>query len=337
MATKESAAAPGGKGWYRGDGGVMPRAATGFFLVALAAATWGTDLFWRVNLVSELPPAAIVFAEHLILVLVTAPLLVRALRTARSFDRRDWLAIVFVGAGASALATILFTAGLDQGDAPSVYLLQQLQPLVAALGARWLLGERLHPRYWIFFLVAVSGAYLVNFSDPLNVDPHSLAGGAFALGAAVLWASGTVFGRHLTTRLPFEQLTALRFGIGLPAAALILLLTAGGSGFTAYSASTAPPLVAIALVPGLLAMLIYYRGLRSTPAAAATIAELALPVSILLISTMVFHFSLTATQWAGVACLTGTITVMGLASRRDSGAVGIEAERPSRLASATSA
>ncbi|CAN5781891.1 DMT family transporter [soil metagenome] len=335
MATKQGTATRGGKSWYRNDA-VTPGAATGFFLVALAAATWGTDLFFRVKLALELPAAAVVFAEHLILVLVTAPLLVRALRAARSFDRRDWLAILFVGAGASALATILFTAGLSQGDAPSVYLLQQLQPLVAALGARWLLGERLHPRYWLFFVLAVSGAYLVNFPDPLSADPRSIAGGAFALGAAILWASGTVFGRHLTTRLPFEQLTALRFGIGLPAAALILLLTAGIGGFTSYPASAGPPLVTIALVPGLLAMLIYYRGLRATPAAAATIAELVLPVSILLISTMVFHFSLTGTQWAGVACLTGTITVMGLASRRDSGAVGIEAERQPRLA-ATSA
>ena len=40
-----------------------------------------------------------------------------------------------------------------------------------------------------------------------------------------------------------------------------------------------PGLVGLALVPGLAALLIYYRGLQSTPAARATIAELAFPIT----------------------------------------------------------
>ncbi len=314
--TSRRTAARGGHLW--------PTMTSGFFLVVLAAATWGTDLFFRVKLSVTLPAPAIVFAEHLVLVAVTLPLLVRALRTARNFTARDWVAIVFVGAGASALATVLFTSALEQGDPPSAYLLQQLQPLVAALGARWLLGEKLHGRYWIFFLAAVAGAYLVNFADPLAVDPKSLAAGLLAVGAAVLWASGTVFGRQLTGVIGSNELTALRFGVGLPVTALILLVDKGPSGFTSYPSSSLVGLVFLALIPGLLAMLIYYRGLRSTPAAAATIGELALPMSILLIASTVYGFTLTGTQWVGLILLTGTMTYMGLASQRSTEKVGIE-------------
>jgi len=45
-----------------------------------------------------------------------------------------------------------------------------------------------------------------------------------------------------------------------------------------------PNLLGIALIPGLLALLLYYRALSKTPASLATIAEMAFPVAATLIS-----------------------------------------------------
>ncbi len=81
------------------------RIPTGLPLVVCAAALWGTDALFRRPLALELPASVVVFAEHLLLVALTAPLLVRGLkRGARSFDRGDWLAVLLVGAGAPARA-----------------------------------------------------------------------------------------------------------------------------------------------------------------------------------------------------------------------------------------
>lgn len=296
---------------------------TGFAWVAMAAALWGSDALFRVGLALELPAAAVVFVEHAILVVLTLPLLVRGLKVVRSLSIKDWCALVAIGAGASAAATILFTQAFVYGDPTTPLLLQKLQPLFAVAGAHLLLGERLLPRYGLYFLAAMAGAYLITFADPLNVGVTGLAPGALALGAALLWGLGTVLGRHLTRTIEFRQLTALRFAIGLPASALILLLTGNQGSLSTIGGRDAGALLLLALVPGLIALLIYYRGLRETPAATATLAELAFPVSALTINYLAFGATLEPTQWLGLVILVVTITTMGWVSARGHDAVGI--------------
>jgi DME family drug/metabolite transporter len=70
--------------------------------------------------------------------------------------------------------------------------------------------------------------------------------------------------------------------------------------------------VLLALVPGLMALLIYYRGLRGTPASAATLGELAFPLTALLVDYLAFHSVLSASQWFGALVLAGTMIAMGL-------------------------
>lgn len=299
----------------------------GIPLVALAAALWGTDALFRRGLALELPAATVVFFEHIVLVVLTFPWLMRSRRTVARLSRGDWVALVLIGAGASATATILFTQAFTYGDPNTPLLLQKLQPLVAVVGARLLLGERLLPRYWLFLVAGLAGAYLIAFPDPLAVSVRRVAPALLAVGAAALWGMGTVLGRRLSARLEFQHLTAWRFAIGLPAAGLAWLLVPGapvslrdGQDFLA--------ILALALVPGLVALLIYYRGLSRTPASAATLAELAFPVSATLVNYLAFDAVLTLSQWLGMLMLAGAITWMGLLGSRDLRRAGVVA-RPS--------
>ena len=172
----------------------------------------------------------------------------------------DWVALVMIGAGASATATILFTMSFSYGDPNTPLLLQKLQPLVAVLGARLLLGEALLSRYWIFLVAGLGGAYLIAFPDPLQASVSQLAPALLAVGAAALWGMGTVLGRRLSARLEFRELTAWRFAIGMPVAGLIWVLQSGGP-VGLSDGQDVLAIVLLALVPGLAAMLIYYRGL----------------------------------------------------------------------------
>ena len=297
----------------------------GIFQVALAAALWGTDALFRRGLALNLPSTTVVFAEHVILTVVTLPWLVGALPALRRFGGRQWVAAIVIGAGASAIATALFTAAFSYGNPTTPLLLQKLQPLVAVLGARLILGERLLPRYWLYFGLAVAGAYLVSFADPARVSVAAVAPALLAVGAAALWGLGTVLGRYLSDRIAFQHLTALRFAIGLPASALMVALFAQDP-TAALQPGYILPLVLLSLVPGLFALLLYYRGLRRTPAAAATLAELAFPLTAILVNYLAFGTTLSPTQWAGALLLAGAVVAMGLASTRGTESVGIRVE-----------
>lgn len=295
----------------------------GFLLVAIGASLWGTDGLFRRGLSLELPAATIVFWEHLILVVVTAPFVARFVRARPRLDPWDFVALLVVGVGASAVATMLFTEAFSYGDPTTPLLLQKLQPVIAILGAYLLLGERLLPRYGIYFALAVGSAYLISFSDPTNVRVSELAPALLAIGAAGLWGFGTVLGRHLTSKIDANQLTALRFAIGLPASAVIVAWRGETSAAAGIGLGEFGTLVALALVPGLAALAIYYRGLSGTPASAATLAELAFPLTAILIGWAVFDTVPTGTQWLGIAVLAATIVVMSRAARREPDSLGV--------------
>jgi drug/metabolite transporter (DMT)-like permease len=301
----------------------MKRANIGFLLVAMGAALWGTDGLFRRTLAFEMPATKVVFWEHLILVAVTMPFLVRFLRNRPKLTAKDVAALLFIGAGASAIATILFTEAFTYGDPTTPLLMQKTQPLFAVFGAYLLLGERLLPRYGWYFLFAVTGAFLISFPDPGNVAVSRLAPALLALGAAALWGMGTVMGRHLTATIPTNQITALRFAIGLPTSFVILLLRNETATAFDITMSEFGSLILLSLIPGLAALMIYYKGLSTTPASSATLAELAFPLTAILIGWAVFDTVPTVTQWLGIALLSGTIVVMTRAAANSREALGV--------------
>jgi drug/metabolite transporter (DMT)-like permease len=132
-----------------------------------------------------------------------------------------------------------------------------------------------------------------------------------ALTAAGLWGFGTVLGRRLGAKLPFAELTALRLATGLVAAVIVLGATGDGSAYFHLSGKAFLALVLLSLVPGLLSLLVYYRGLRATPAAAATLGELAFPLTALVLDYLVLGATLSPSQWLGLGVLVVTITMMG--------------------------
>lgn len=296
--------------------------------MAAGAALWGTDAIFRRGLALDLAAPVLVFLEHAVLVLMTIPILWLKRAQLRDLGRGDWIAALVIGAGSSAVATILFTSAFRYGDPTTPLLLQKLQPLVAVLGARLLLGERLLPRFAWFLLAGLAGAYLVAFPDPGGVSVSALTPALLAVGAAALWGLGTVLGRRLAPKIPFSLLTALRFAIGLPAAGLIVAVMGETAAVGAVSGTDIRDVVALAFVPGLIALLLYYNGLRSTPAAAATIAELAFPLTATGLNYVTFGTVLSSTQWIGVTLLAGTITIMSwLSHTGDRDALGVRTVR----------
>src|SRR2546428_5076098 len=76
-----------------------------------------------------------------------------------------------------------------------------------------------------------------------------------------MWAGGTVLGRYALQDVSFPVTTSMRFVLALPVLLVIVLVDKGGAAFSGYSLSQLPSFLGIVLVPGLLAMLLYYLAL----------------------------------------------------------------------------
>ena len=285
----------------------------GVLLVAVAAALWGSDPILRKPLGGDTTATTIVFGEHVVLVALTLPFLVPALRAVWKAGPRYVAASVAVGAGASAIATILFTEALFHGDFVTPVVLQKIQPLVAVLGAAVILGERPRPRFAWFLLPALLGFWLVNQPHPLEPTAKGLVPIIQAVAAAVLWACGTVLGRYLSRELEFQHILSLRFFFGLIASAIALPVM----GAKAYAGAHDSLWIAyLAIVTGLVSLAFYYYGLRRTPAVLASLAELTYPAIAVIAGIWAYNSHLRWSQWVGVVMIIGVVSLLPVQRRR---------------------
>jgi drug/metabolite transporter (DMT)-like permease len=317
----------------------IPRAFTNrisALLVAVAAALWASDAYFRPALTQQLSASQIVFVEDLLIALCFLPALGRIRRELAGFPLRSWLALAIVALGAQAFATFLFTRSLAYAfpahAAPNfsveneVYLLYLLQPIFGVTLARIVLRERRRPYFWPLAALALIGVYFIIFpQQPLtpfsSVQHGQVAAAALVLGAVLLWASGTVFGRYALADISFVTTAAMRFWLALPALLILMVAQGGTASFGQFSLHQLPSFLGIALVPGLFAMLLYYRGLASTPASVATIAELAYPCTLFLVFSLPppvgLGTPLYAPEIAGAVLLVAAVTALNLLKDRE--------------------
>src|SRR4051812_28447396 len=267
--------------------------------VALGASLWGTDTVLRQPLTGSLSSSQIVLLEHLILSAVLAIPLWRMRSQWLALNWKQWAAVLGIGWGGSALGTICFTEAIKLGNPTTAALLQKTQPIFVTLLAWLLLGEPLGRRFWICLSVALCGAYLVNFG--LAFPASRLGGEAalLALTAAALWGASTVLGRFALESLSFFAMTALRILVATP----FLVALNGAALIVSLNARQAVQLTAMALIPGLLALLIYYRGLSQARASRAAIAELSFAGTATVLNWIFLGTRTTAMQLAGFALL----------------------------------
>ncbi|WP_310550143.1 DMT family transporter [Paenibacillus glufosinatiresistens] len=304
----------------------------GFWLVVLGAALWGVDPLFRIILLKSMTSSQIVLLEHVVLFLAAAPVLWRHRFELKRIRLRQLGALLFVSWGGSAAATILFTKALSSGDFNSVLLLQKLQPLFAIGLAALILKERLPRNFGPLLLIALIGTYLLTFGWTLpfgHAGSFIGVGSMLALGAAALWGGSTVMGRYLLGTLEYETVTSLRFMMALP---LLFVITqvegtawhiGGGIGTSSLIALN---LLLQALLPGLLSMLLYYKGLNTTKASYATLAELSFPMTGVLINWFVYSIAVTPAQLLGFVLIWGALFVISSQRGREEVAVPNEGD-----------
>ena len=167
-------------------------------LVAVAAALWGTRRVIRRPLAQSTERRDDRLRRALVLVAITFRSSVAALVAVCGPGRATSSRRSVIGAGSSARRDDPVHAGVRRRrPRRRRSMLQKVQPLVAVVGARVVLGERPRPRFALYLVPALAGAWLIGVPEPLQPTSHGAQPTLYALAAAVLWALGTVLGRYL--------------------------------------------------------------------------------------------------------------------------------------------
>lgn len=294
---------------------------TGPVLIIIAALLWAFDGLIRQYLYT-LPPITIIFFEHVIGFILLAPFVFKYVLKTRLTAREWWLTIL-IAILSGLLGTLWFTTALGKVHFISisvVFLLQKLQPIFAISTASIFLKEKFDKRYIKWALLAIISAYFVTFANGLvnfKTGEGTIIAALYALGAAFAWGSSTTFSKMLLGKIDFKVSTFYRFlftmVIALPLVLLFGHATEGGLAIPTLSQIGL--LVLIGISTGMVALLIYYKGLAKTPVHISTILELTFPFVAILLDMIVNHTVLSISQW--IAALVLVFSIYKIAKLRE--------------------
>jgi drug/metabolite transporter (DMT)-like permease len=283
----------------------------GAYIIAFAAFLWSLDALIRVSLYS-LPPTVVVFWEHLLGAILLTPFAFKHRDEIKQLTKKEWGAVLIISLFSGFLGTVLYTAALQKvqyAEFSIVPLLQQTQPIWAILLAGLLLKEKITPKFLVYAGLGIIAAYFITFKNlTFNISENMATAyaGLFALLAGMMWASSTSLSKIVLNKVNFLTASLLRFWL-VPIIALPFIFAMGQQGalFTLTS-SQFVKLLMITFSSGLVALVIYYYGLKKTPARVSSIAELTWPASAIIIQYLLGN-PLSLTQIFGITLLTFSI------------------------------
>lgn len=280
----------------------------GSAFVAVASILWSLDGLLRRSLYT-LPPSIVVFYEHLMGFAVLLFAGKTWIPEVKKLNKKGWIAISIVALFSGALGTIFYTAALGQVNYIQysvVVLLQQLQPVWAVTAAVILLQEKISKRFIIFAITALFSAYIIAFPDLTLQTAEgngTLIAALFALLAGLLWGSATAVSKYVLLQISFLSATALRFLLTPIFAFIIILFMGQNDMLFSINQQQLMTLLLITFSTGMVALGIYYFGLKRIPAHVSTIIELLFPLSAIIIDFVYFQKPLTPTQLVGSGLL----------------------------------
>jgi len=286
---------------------------TGPYFIIFAAILWAVDGILLRPSFAGLPVALVILIESAGIALVLAPLSSQRLTIIWKLGWQSISALLGVGILGGAIGTMAITTAIIQSDFVNisiVLLIQKLQPVFAIILAGLLLKENPQKSFYGWAFLAFAGSWIMTFGldiPAFSSGTRSLYAALYATIAAISFGASTVLSKRVLRDVDFGTCTWLRFLIST--VFLFFVVLAWGY-FPAVSQVTHEQIgiffILIFVTSGP-AILIYYYGLKRTTASAATIYELAFPLTAILLEYVLLDNMMSPTQWAGIILLSAAI------------------------------
>ena len=294
----------------------------GPWLVGLGAALWGTESAWRIPLNQLFDAQVIVFWEHVLILLMLLPLLLSRIADLPKIDARTWGYLIFSGFAGSAVGTVFFTLALKYGNLTVVNVILNIQPFISTIGAFFLFGDRLTPRFFLYAGIAILAGIFLSVEHPTLIGESFEKAGlnlgtGYALVCALFWGLSTVAGRGTMIGMPLRLAASMRVVVGLICMTFILLIygklnrvSLWPPAAQAHITTAIVALLLLASISGAIPLLIYFEGLRLTRASTAGYFEMMQTLAAVCITWGFFHAALHWHQVIAGIVLMGAVTMV---------------------------
>ncbi len=267
------------------------------------AAIWGAS-FLFVRIVS--PVIGPWLTADLRVLIAGLALFTWFLFTGFSAQWRQWGGhYVVVGIFTSGLPFLLYAYAALTLTAGLMAVLNATAPMFGALMSAALLGERVSPRRIAGLGVGIVGVAVVTRPDAAEFAPLAIAA---CLGATCCYGFGGAYVRRWAKEAPTRGMAV---GTQLAAGVLLLPFAAASIPGKSVSVEILLCLLALGLVCGAIAYLLYFRLIRDIGATGALTVTYLIPVFGMLFGALFLGETVTASMVAGVALvLAGTYFVL---------------------------
>lgn len=273
--------------------------------LVLAMALWGSSFIALKFAFQEMPAMWVIFARMALGSLI----FLGAWRWRGRIDYHpgDWKWLLGLAACEPCLYFIFESLALQDTSAAQAGMITALLPLLVAVGAYFLLHEKIARNTWLGFALAVLGAlWLTLASEPDSHAPNPLLGNVYEL-LAMLCATGyTLLLKHLSARYSPFILTAMQAFIG---SLFFLPLALASSGLPSMPGPQGLlALIYLGTVVTVGAYGLYNFGVSRLPASQATGFINLIPVF-----TLIFAALLLGEVLSGQQALAATLVFVGVA------------------------
>jgi len=273
----------------------------GYVYLAAASLTVGSTVVAGKLIAAGLPPFTAT-ALRLALALPVFLLLMRMKgeRLPRP-DKRDALLLLLQAAAGSVGYTVLLMAGLQQTSAARASVVLGTLPVVSALMAVFMLGER--PRVALIAALVLAAAGVLLATARGSDAAGGWQGNLLVLGAVACEGLFVLLNKKLRTPLGALPLSTVMCGAGL-------LLALGPALGEAHPHAGAPAMAAVAyyaLVPTVGGYVLWYAGSARVSGAEASLFTALTPVSALGFAWWLLDEPVAPRQMAGIACVLAAV------------------------------
>ena len=255
---------------------------------------------------ADMPPLVMAALRCTIASVFLVILLLRSgVDTTRALAPGGLRAFVILGITGIFISTQGSYLAISWTTASNVVLLQAASPVMISLGARFYLGERLHPMQWLGVAVSALGVLLVITDGRLwTLRPADLnAGDLLNIGTLAGWSAFTVYAKRVLATYPPAMVTTGAYLVGTLLIVPTAIVTAPLFPSPRWGSVTAWVVVLYQAIAGAVAHVYWSRAVHVVGPSKASVFLNLQPVVGLVLAALLLREQIGAWQLTGGACV----------------------------------